>query len=72
MTINRRHSWSDPFREQFATQRCCWHCGLLKVTRHEPGIFPWTEYWLNGSRVRMDEEGRRTPPCSANERGQAA
>lgn len=60
---HRRHSWSDPYREAYATKRTCWNCGLMKITRHEPGIFPWVEYWREGERVRMDEYGQKTPPC---------
>lgn len=69
--IPPRHSWSDPYREAYATKRRCWTCGLMKVTRHEPGLFPWVEYWRDGVRVRVDEQGRRTPPCTA-QRLQAA
>lgn len=62
--VKLRHSWSDPYREFYATKRHCWSCGLMKVTRHEPGILPWVEYWHDGVRIRMDEEGRRVPPCA--------
>lgn len=58
-----RHSWSDPYREVYATKRRCWNCGLMKITRHEPGILPWVEYWRDGARIRMDEDGRRVPAC---------
>lgn len=66
---HRRHAWSDPFREFYATRRTCWNCGLMKVTRHEPGILPWVEYWRDDARVRMDENGRKTPPCIPAEAG---
>lgn len=59
-----RHSWSGPFREQHATKRVCCDCELMKVTRHEPGERPRTEFWRRGERVRRVVEGRDlTPPC---------
>lgn len=61
MTTPHRHSWSDPYREAYATKRRCWNCGLMKITRHEPGVLPWIEYWRDDRRVRA--EGDRTPPC---------
>lgn len=49
----RRHKWSEPNRFPFKTERVCQRpgCGLIKVTRHEPGEHPWVEWW------RAPEEG---------------
>ncbi|MTW19361.1 hypothetical protein GJ689_24525 [Rhodoplanes serenus] len=59
MTVPR-HSWDWPHRDVYATNRACRNCGIIKVTRHEPGLIPWTEFWRDGARV---EAVGRTPPC---------
>lgn len=61
-----RHRWSPPHRTENETSRACLRCGLIKVTRHEPGRFPWTEFHRDGLRIaqRPDELGK-TPPCEA-------
>ena len=59
----QRHSWSDPERFPYKTERACNHCGLVKVTRHEPEI--WTEFWRDGEQVRT--EGGHTPACEPTE-----
>lgn len=38
------------------------NCGIIKVTRHEPGVLPWVEFYSKGRRV---EGGGRTPECEA-------
>lgn len=56
-----RHRWGEPNRLQFKTERACLHCDLVKVTRHEPGILPWIEWWRDGERI----VSAATPPCGA-------
>lgn len=59
-----RHTWSDPYRTEYATERACWTCGLVRVTRHEPGVRPWVEFRRGGrGGVRADDGSGRTPPC---------
>jgi hypothetical protein len=55
-----RHSWGDPARTEFRTERVCRRCDMLKVTVHE-GQFPWVEFHRDGKQVEAD----RTPPCDA-------
>ncbi len=59
----RRHSWSEPFREPHATYRTCVHCELVRVTRHEPGELPWTEWERRGEPLQV---AKGTPPCIEN------
>lgn len=56
----KRHSWGPPYRQQYRTERVCLNCGLVKVTRHEPGALPWVEFLYKGRRA---ECGGRTPEC---------
>ena len=63
-----RHSWSDPYRTQHLTERRCWACGLMRVTRHEPGILPWTEFWRDGVRIEAEDGSSRTPSCPGERR----
>lgn len=57
MTI--RHSWGDPLRLEYRTERSCRRCGMMKVTVHEQII--WTEFHRDGQQIEHD----RTPPCDA-------
>lgn len=54
-----RHRSAAPVRDEHQTDRTCTHCGLVRRTRHEPGVFPWIEWLMNGGRLY----GKRTPPC---------
>ena len=62
-----RHSWGDPVRFQFKTERTCANCDITKVTRHEPGEQPWLEFWRDGERIVTD----RTPECLSVKNGVA-
>lgn len=55
-----RHSWGEPVRYQFKTERCCLLCGTVKVTRHEPDRHPWLEFWRGLERIKCES----TPPCT--------
>ena len=55
-----RHKWGDPARFQYKTETTCSICGITKITRHEPGEYPWLEFFRDGVRI----EGDRTPECS--------
>jgi hypothetical protein len=54
-----RHSWGDPIRRTYHTERCCRKCAIVKITRHEPGVLPWVEFERDGARI----DSARTPPC---------
>lgn len=56
-----RHSWGEPVRFEFKTERTCIVCGITKVTRHEPGQLPWLEFFRGMDRVCT--ENNRTPVC---------
>ena len=56
---SRRHTWSSPHRLEHETQRACWVCGIIKVTRHEHDLH-WTEF-RDGDGKRIHCAG--TPPC---------
>jgi hypothetical protein len=61
--FSRRHRWGEPIRFERKTERACIHCGIVKVTRHEPGAgFPWVEYWRGLERILLNG----TPPCEAD------
>jgi hypothetical protein len=69
VTTSTRHSWGEPVRFQFKTERECERCGTIKVTRHEPGVLPWQEFFRDLDRI----PGDHTPKCDArNEARQAA
>lgn len=53
-----RHSWGEPERFPFKSERVCAHCGLIKVTRYE-GEEHWVEFWRDTERLAY----RNTPPC---------
>lgn len=55
-----RHSWGDPVRFEFKTERTCTKCGITKVTRHEPGVRPWLEFFRDLERIQCE----LTPACS--------
>jgi len=59
--MSARHRWSDPYRTEHETNRSCIKCGLIRVTRHEPGHLPWSEWWRDGLKV----EATATPACEA-------
>ncbi len=54
-----RHSWAEPIRFPYKTERTCVLCGLTKVTRHEPGELPWLEFFRGLEKIECD----RTPVC---------
>lgn len=54
-----RHKWDEPIRLQHKTMRTCTICGIVKVTRHEPGVLPWLEFWRGEQKIETD----RTPAC---------
>lgn len=57
-----RHRWGARTVFQFKTERECLRgCGIVKVTRHEPGQLPWQEFWRGLDKIEC--EG--TPPCEA-------
>jgi hypothetical protein len=60
-TAVSRHTWGSPFREPYRTERHCQQCGVVKVTRHEPGQLPWLEFERDG--LRMVTMAGRVPPC---------
>lgn len=69
MSASTRHRWGDPVRFQFKTERECARCGTIKVTRHEPGVQPWQEFYRDLDRI----PGEGTPACDArNEARQPA
>lgn len=55
-----KHDWKGgggPVRYPYKTERACGRCRLVKVTRHEPQVFPWVEWWKDGERLEA------APPC---------
>lgn len=60
-----RHSWGEPERRPHRTDRVCKRCGIIKITRHEPGVMPWQEFERDG--LKMDTA--RTPPCEEEKAG---
>jgi hypothetical protein len=56
----QRHLWSPAYRKPLRTDRVCFKCEIVRVTRHEPGVLPWVEFEVKG--VRVDTKGR-TPEC---------
>lgn len=54
-----RHSWGEPVRFPYKTERTCNRCGLIKVTRHEPGEQPWLEFYRGLDKLKVE----RTPAC---------
>lgn len=55
------HSWTDePQRYERHSDRACFHCGLIKRTRHE-GDQHWVEYVDQG--VVVARPGSPVPPC---------
>jgi hypothetical protein len=53
-----RHSWGDPVRSEYRTERTCRRCGMVKVTRKDEMPY-WIEWHRDGRRI----ESERTPPC---------
>lgn len=62
MAGKHRHLWGPPYRKIDRTKRVCLNCGMVKITRHEPGVLPWIEFHHKGRRV---ESGGKTPECGA-------
>lgn len=55
-----RHVWSEASRTEHETVRLCARCEIIRVTRHEPGKMPWTEFRrMEGTRLNCIA----TPPC---------
>lgn len=54
-----RHSWGEPVRFPYKTERTCNRCHICKVTRHEPGVQPWLEFYRGMEKLSVD----RTPAC---------
>ena len=85
-----RHRWSPPNRMERKTERTCRRpgCGLIKVTRHEPGDpgekgirdehgnLVWTEWWRvagsDGMPERLTVADGRTPECRGTETAKEA
>jgi hypothetical protein len=63
--MSTRHSWCDPVRFPYKTERECRNCDLIRVTRHEAGERPWQEFWKYGEQIK----GTATPPCDGEKRG---
>ena len=41
-----RHSWGEPLRALYKTERQCRRCGLVKVTHHDnPRAGAWVDWW---------------------------
>ena len=55
----KRHTWGEPVSFQYKTERTCSICDIVKVTRHEPGVQPWLEFYRDGVKI----ESERTPEC---------
>lgn len=55
-----RHSWGKKENFLLKTERECLRCGMVKVTRHEPGVLPWVEFYRNGEEKIVCN---KTPPC---------
>lgn len=60
--LKPRHEWSPPYRTQYRTERVCLKCGMVKITRHEPGALPWQVFEWKGRRIGA---AGRTPECEA-------
>lgn len=61
-----RHSWAAPVRLAYETRRACARegCAIVKVTRHEPGVRAWQEFWRGTpERLAWKIEGAATPAC---------
>lgn len=54
-----RHTWGEPNRALYKTERQCSACGLVKVTVHEPHRVR-IEWWHELVGAIASE---RTPPC---------
>lgn len=59
ITKPRRHSWDEPVRFAYKTERTCNRCHICKVTRHEPGQQPWIEFYRGLDKLSVD----KTPEC---------
>lgn len=67
-----RHRWSEPSRpNDLRTERTCYRCGMVKVTRHDGGDaeLPWHEFH-DPAGILL--ESRATPPCEPRRFGAAA
>lgn len=59
--MKTRHQWSAARRTAYRTTRECLRCGLVKVTRHEPGVRAWQEFERDGVVLRG---APGTPKCA--------
>jgi hypothetical protein len=72
----RKHRWNLDEEKRIAgtefkdgvgrTERVCIHCGLIRITMHPPGGFPWRA-WRH-PKSKTDFECQNTPPCSGEVR----
>ena len=53
-----RHRWAEAFREAYTTERRCIHCGMIRITDHNPDP-PEYRFLLNG----VMQPYPPTPPC---------
>lgn len=61
---SQQHRWPTRVEiDQYATHRVCPRCGIIQVTRHEPGERPWKEFKRDG--VIVARAGQPTPVCDA-------
>ncbi|MDP2410372.1 MAG: hypothetical protein Q8M26_08805 [Pseudolabrys sp.] len=58
-----RHKWGEAKRFPYKTEVSCERCQIVKVTRHEPSVRPWLEFYRDGERVNCE----RTPVCESAE-----
>ncbi len=64
--ISMRHSWGEPNRLQFKTERQCLKCPIVKVTHHQSeGPFErhWTEFWHAETLEMVAGADAPTPKC---------
>ena len=67
--MSTRHQWSAACRTAYRTTRECHRCGLVKVTRHEPGERAWQEFERDGMVLRGMAG---TPKCALPARESAS
>lgn len=59
-----QHRWPDRIViNEHETHRPCPRCGIIQVTRHEPGERPWKEFKRDG--LIVARAGQGTPVCDA-------
>ena len=58
-----KHRWAKPHRPDLNhTYRTCEKCGVIRVTRHEPGNFP-KEHWSEWERDGKSLPAKPAPKC---------